>query len=456
MVSGAVLDSRGVGGGSGGQMLELRDIYRGMTEDERKLFLSTMSSIELETFVYNWDVWARVGQRWCDIFPDDSKPMTLVLAGRGWGKSRVGAEMVKEAVKRGAKRLLFLGATNMDVVNTMIEGESGLLSVYPHGKQPVYKANKNLVEFPNGAVATTASSESPERVRGGNNHFIWGDELCAWKNNTAEEMYNQAMLSLRKGMTRGIMTTTPKPTDLLKELLRDPLYHVVRGRTYDNLENLSDIFIQQTIKKYEGTRLGLQELEAQVLDDETGALFKTEHIGYSGASIYDMMDLVVAVDPACGEGVNNDDTGIIVAGRCKENMFHVFADKTGKYSPAGWAAAVGDAYNRYECNGVAAEVNQGGDMVVYTLKVHNIALPVRVVRAMRAKELRAQPVMLYYEQGKGLHKPGLVELEKEMTTWIPGSKKSPNRLDALVWAFYALFEKPSLGLTVGRVNDYGN
>lgn len=432
------------------ETMSIAALFKSLPKREKEEFINSMSEREARFYTYDWDCWARDNQRWESLFGIHDKPMALFLAGRGSGKTRTGAEMVKQAVEtRGVQRLMFMAATESDAVNTMIEGESGIMSVYPDDERPKYNANKHILKFQNGAVCLVTSAESPQRARGGNNELLWMDELCAWQVNTADDFYTQGLLSLRKGITKNIITTTPKPTELLAKIMKDPTVHITTGSTYDNIENLSAVFINEVISKYEGTRIGDQELYAKILEDITGALWKNSMFRRSLVNDFRILQrIVVAVDPAMGSGVNNDDTGIMVCGLDNEDNFHVLEDLTGKYTPKEWKDVVEDAYDRYEADCVVAETNQGGELVRSNLRNN---LSYRSVHAMRGKALRAEPVKCYYEQGKAFHRPGLALLEDEMTTWIPGSKKSPNRIDALVWGWYDLLENPNHGVKVVRL-----
>ena len=388
---------------------------------------------------YQWDRYARAKQR----VPAGSWRTWLILAGRGFGKTRTGSETLRQWVGSGqAKRIALIGATEGEVRDVMIEGDSGLLSIYPPENKPVYESSKGRVTWPNGAMATIFSAENYEKLRGPQFDAAWIDELCKFRSD--REVWDQLNFSLRLGKNpRVIITTTPRPTVLLKELLQGEKkgdVHVTTGTTYENLGNLSKGFMGIMSQKYGGTTLGKQELEGKILSNVQGALWTNDLMASAVRRRNDMPEftrLVVAVDPAITSHGKSDESGIIVAAKDKDNCAYILHDYSGKYTPHGWAKKAIEAYNLFEADCIVAEVNQGGDMVESVVRSIEPTISFKGVHASRGKVLRAEPVLALYEQNRVFHVKGsqLVKLEEQMLGYVPGlTKKSPDRLDALVWA----------------------
>ena len=384
---------------------------------------------ELEQAAWHWPIWARDAQ----LSPEGSWRIWLILAGRGFGKTRSGAEWVRQQVESGqARRIALVGATAADVRDTMIEGESGLLRVFPPAQRPRYEPSKRRVTFRNGAIATTYSADEPDRLRGPNHDLAWADEIAAWR---YPEAWDQLIFGLRIGShPRVVATTTPKPTKLIRELVERPDAVVTRGSTYDNAENLSETFLAEMRSRYEGTRLGRQELEAELLLDADGALWTRDSLERNRTTTMPDLDrVVVAIDPATTSGSNSDETGIVVAGVDSSGNGYVLEDRSLRGSPAEWASAAVAAFHVHKADRIVAEANQGGDMISHTLRTVDDGVPIRLVHASRGKRTRAEPVAALYEQGRVHHVGQLPELEDQLCTWTPDSN-SPDRLDALVWA----------------------
>ena len=359
----------------------------------------------------------------------------LILAGRGWGKTRTGAEWVVDRVEDGHRRIALVGATAADVRDVMVEGESGLMAVAPDDMRPLYEPSKRRITFPGGAICTTYSADEPDRLRGPQHDAAWADELAAWRYPGA---WDQLMFGLRLGDDpRCVVTTTPRPTKQIRELLAAATTAVTRGSTYDNAANLAPAFMESILAKYEGTRLGRQELYAEILDDVPGALWTLAMLDAARAGcpspIPQAERLVVAVDPAITSGEDSDETGIIVAGRRGKEAY-VLADLTCRLSPDGWARRAVAAYHEHKADRIVAEANQGGDMVRSVLRTVDPTVPVKLVHATRGKRVRAEPIAALYEQGRVFHAGVFAEMEDQLVTWTPDSPTSPDRLDALVWA----------------------
>lgn len=384
----------------------------------------------------------------------------LCLAGRGFGKTRVGAEWAKAEVEvetGGAGRFAFIAPTAADARDTMVEGESGLLSLYAHvpskRDRPVYEPSKRRVTWPNGALATLFSAEEPDRLRGPQHDRVWGDELAAWDD--PQGCYDMAMLGLRLGQPRSLFTTTPRPIPLVRQLLGDPTTVVTRGSTYENAANLAPVFLRKVRALYEGTRLGRQELNAEVLDDNPGALWRWAMIEAARVknAPYEYLRVVTAIDPAVSSREDSAETGIVTCGRarcaCKgpdkiEDHAFVIADDSAIMTPDEWAKKAAKAYDEHDADRVVGEVNNGGDLVESNLRtLGNSDISYRSVHASRGKKIRAEPISALYEQGKVHHIGTFPKLEDQMTQWNPlVDVWSPDRLDALVWALTDLMMGP--------------
>jgi predicted phage terminase large subunit-like protein len=400
--------------------------------DERRALLDELSDADATDLLHDWRYWARPDQ----LPPAGDWRTWLILAGRGWGKTRTGAEWVRaevEANRRG--RLALIGATAADVRDVMIEGESGILACSRPSFRPTYEPSKRRVSWPNGAIATAYSADEPDRLRGPQHDGAWPDELAAWRYPEALDML---MFGLRLGRDpRSVVTTTPRPTKLIRELIAAPTTAVTTGSTYDNLENLAPAFAEQIIRKYEGTRLGRQELLAEILTDVPGALWTWAMLD-NRMPAPDLTRVVVAIDPAVTSGEDSDETGILVCGLGVDDRAYVLADRSCRLSPDGWARRAVAAFDEFRADLVVAEVNNGGDLVEQTIRTVRRTIPYKKVHASRGKQTRAQPVAALYEQGRVSHCDVFPDLEEQLTSWTPESGTSPDRLDALVWALTEL------------------
>lgn len=381
----------------------------------------------------------------------DAWSIWLVLAGRGFGKTRTGAEWVLDLVGSGfAKRIALVAPTAADARDVMVEGESGILACSPDWNRPLYEPSKRRLTWPSGAVATTFSAEEPERLRGPQHDASWCDELGAWP--YLQETWDQLQFGLRLGKNPRIcITTTPRPSKMLKEIIgraKDESGEVVvtRGRTADNAPNLSKNFLSTIVAKYEGTRLGRQELDAEMLDDVPYALFKSgdvEALRIEKSQLPMLRRIVVAVDPAVTSGENADETGIVVVGIGDDDHCYVLADVSDRLSPDAWARKAIEVYRRFGADRVVAEVNNGGDLVEATLRTADPNVSYRAVHASRGKAVRAEPVAALYEQRKVHHVGNFPQLEDQMFVFTSDFDRkkygsSPDRLDALVWAITEL------------------
>lgn len=344
-----------------------------------------------------------------------------------------------------------------DARDIMVEGESGIIGVFPPDRPARYIANRRRVEFPSGAIGTVYSAEEPERLRGPQHHKLWMDEIAAWR--YLQDTFDMAMLGLRLGHhPQAVLTSTPKPRPLVKELVArshlaagsDPRGRVVmtEGSTYENRANLAEAFVREVIVKYEGTRLGRQELMAEVLEDVEGALWTRAMIEYkraprilrNGEEVRDLAAVVVGVDPAVTSDADSDECGIVVDARGADGNGYTLADLSARLSPTDWAKRAVRAYHDYQADRIVAEANNGGDLVSTVIAQVDPTVPVELVHASRGKRTRAEPVSALYEQGRWFHEAPFPDLEDQMCSYTgePGMG-SPDRMDAHVWAATRLF-----------------
>lgn len=379
------------------------------------------------------------------------------MAGRGWGKTRYGAEAVRYMVtrkKNPAQRIGMIARTAADVRDVMIEGESGLLNVFPKWERPEYQPSKRRVTFHNGAVAFAYSSEDPDLLRGPQHDFLWGDEFSTWRKLAA--VMSNALMGLRLGDDpRIILTGTPRPTRDVKKLVANPKFLIVRGTTYENLNNLADVFRDTVISQYEGTRTGRQELNGELLADTPGALlsyevFERDDFRPLGLDGIDISTITVNIDPAVTSSARSDYTGISVTASDAERKYgYVLYSESFKGSPAESMKRAAALYDMHMANCIVAEVNNGGDYVGTVLKQVRDDIPYKTVHASTGKIARAEPVAMLYEQGRIRHvgSPNMfATLEDQWTGWVPkgtkddegndiGSDESPDEMDSVVWGF---------------------
>lgn len=395
---------------------------------------------------YDWETNARTDQR----IPAGDWRIWCILAGRGWGKTRTGAEAIR-TWSENFSHLGLIAPTKNDAREIMVEGVSGILAVFPPERKPRYIANRYRIEFPSGSVGTVFTADEPDRLRGPQHTKLWADELAVWR---YPEAWDMAMLGLRLGKSpQAIITTTPKPTKLIREIRDrsaldlDPLGKIIltRGSTYDNEANLSPAFLSEIIRRYHGTRLGRQEIEAEIIEDVPGALWSRSMIDYVKPAqrmnlrtkelTFDLSRVVVAIDPAVTSGEDSDETGIVAAGVAPDGVAYVLADASCKVPPADWAKRAINLYHELQADLIVAEANNGGDLVSTVIHAVDPRVPVALVHAARGKRTRAEPVSALYEQERVFHVEPFARLEDQMCSYSgsPG-EDSPDRMDALVWA----------------------
>jgi len=368
--------------------------------------------------------------------PEGDWRFWLLLAGRGFGKSRTIVEWAHwQAMTRPGTRGNIVGATGSDVRDILVNGESGFLNVIAEDERPRYKPSELTLLWPNGSMALLFSADEPNRLRGKQCHWAIADELAAWRYPAA---WDQLLFGLRLGNDpRAAIATTPRPTKLIRSLVKDATCHVTRGSTYDNKANLASQFYTDIINRYEGTRLGRQELNAEILEDVEGALWKQDAIDNNRVTEARVFTrIVIGVDPKASAEADSE-TGIIVMGLGQDGRGYVIADYSIDGTPEQWAQRVAYAYEQHSADRVVVEVNQGGDMVSSVLRATGVRLPIQTVRAARGKYTRAEPIAALYEQGRIAHVGVHSALEDQLCTWTVGDS-SPDRLDALCWAAWAL------------------
>jgi phage terminase large subunit-like protein len=433
-------------------MLSPAQVLASLSDEEREEFMSGLTPEVLAQLKYDWNFWSRPNQ----LEPEGDWTTWLILAGRGFGKTRTGAEWVRANVcgdtplsPGRCKHIALVAETAPDARDVMVEGPAGLLACHPKDFRPTYYPSKRSIEWPNGAQAILFNAVEPDQLRGPQFDLAWCDELAKWR--YAQATWDQLQFGLRLGPhPRQIVTTTPRPIPVVRRLINDENCVVTRGRTYDNASNLAAPFLRQIEERYGGTRLGRQELEGEVLDDIPGALWNREIIDQARRPDAPELDrIVIAVDPAATSGEEADETGIVAVGIATDadgyTRGYVLADRSLRGTPEEWAKAAVSLYREYDADRIVAEKNQGGEMVEAVLRTVDRNAPITLVSATRGKVIRAEPISALYEQGRVHHVGRLDKLEDQMCMFSRDADRSagnsPDRVDALVWGLTALFEK---------------
>ena len=394
---------------------------------------------EAAVLKYNWSLYARDSQ----LPPEGDWDTWLILAGRGFGKTRTGAEWVRAQVETGQAGRIALGARTLpEAQYIMIEGESGIIEVCPPWSKPIYEPSKRKLTWPNGAFALAFSSHEPDQLRGPQFDAAWCDELASWQ--YPAQTWDNLAFGLRLGRRpRSVVTTTPKSIELVRSLPNRPGVHVTRGSTYDNQDNLPPAFFNGIIEQYDGTRIGQQEIYAELIDEDEDAIWKREWIEKARLSSHPpVARIVVAIDPAMSSKPNSSETGIVVVGAdMRRKQAYVLADESGRLTPNSWALRAAHLFDKFNATRIVAEDNVGGDLVKTTLRnAVDRTLPYKGIKARHGKHIRAEPVAALYEQGRVHHVGRFPKLEDQMCTWTPdlGPSHSPDRADALVHAITEL------------------
>ena len=420
--------------------------------------IAALSDDERRLLPFLWPAWARPEQ----IPPAGQWEIWLLLTGRGWGKTRTSSEWIRHRVEHeGARRIALVGRTAGDVREVVVEGPSGILAVCPPWNRPTYEPSKRRLTWPNGAVATTYSADEPDLLRGPEHDTAWCDELATWQ--YLEEAWDDGVqfgLRLRTatgGEPKCIVSTTPRPLEMLKAMRDDPHTCVTRGATKDNAANLAASAVRKLEEKYGGTRRGRQELDGEILEDTPGALWNRVQLDRDRLTLgqfrkrlengLQLVRVAVGVDPAVTSGEDADETGIVTCALGSDGHGYVLDDRSKVASPDEWAREAVAAYKdpRWPADRIIGEVNNGGDLVELTIRTVDKHVSYKPVRASRGKAKRAEPVAALYEQGKIHHVGSFAEMEDQMATWTPDvTDWSPDRMDAAVWALTDLMVDPEL------------
>lgn len=419
-----------------------------LPKEERDKILEEMGPDAVKELLHDWKFWARPEQLEPERFANGDAFGWLILAGRGSGKTRTGAETVRGRVERHQRlhtphlRIAFVAETAADARDVLIEGESGLLAISHPDNMPRYYPSRRLIKWPCGCRGFTYSGEEPDQLRGPQHDFAWVDEFAKYK--YPEECMDNLELGLRLGDTpQMLITTTPRPIKEVRDLVKDDQFVVTGGNSYTNIQNLAPTYIKRVIKKYEGTRRGRQELHAEVLDDIEGALWTRARLDKNRVrETPDLIRIVVSIDPSVSDEEDSDEIGIVVCGiaRHRNGIIHGYCmdDLSGIYTVDQWAQRAVKAFDVHEADAIVGEVNNGGDLVAKTIHTVRESIPFRKVWASRGKVVRAEPISALDEQGRIHHVGNFAELEDQLVAFTtlgytgPGS---PDRADAYVWGF---------------------
>lgn len=413
----------------------LAESLASLPESERAEILQTLTADEAASLEHDWRFWARPSQ----IAPDGEWSTWLALAGRGWGKTEAGAQWVRERVLSGSRSIALIAETQKDLEEVMV---ARLLTIHPDGERPAVRYKPVRVSWPNGALALGYNGTEPDQLRGPEFDTAWVDELAKYR--YAKEVWDMLQMTMRRGTDpRVFVTTTPRPIPIIRDIAKDRATAITSGSTYENAANLPDKFLRRIREKYEGTRLGRQELMAEILDDLPGALWTRAMFDDERRKFPpEMSRIVVAVDPSGTSGNDDgDDIGMVVAGKGVDGRGYVLADRTAQLSPAAWGRRAVDAYREHRADRIVAERNFGGAMVESVIKTVDRNVPVKLVTASRGKAARAEPIAALYEQGRISHVGAFAQLEDQMVCFTADGyvgDRSPDRADALVWALTEL------------------
>lgn len=415
-----------------------------LARKERRALLERMGERQRRSLRHHWRLWAHDGQ----LPPAGDWLAWLILAGRGFGKTRAGAEWVRAIAEAdGSARIALVGASLGEARRVMVEGDSGLIAIAPRGKRPRFEPSKRLLSWPGGAQALLYSAGEPESLRGPQHSHAWCDEIAKWDNagGKADSAWDNLLLGLRLGLRPQVVaTTTPRAVPLLRRLVAHPEIKATRGRTEDNRRNLPGRYLSAMRREFGRTALGRQELDGELLEDIAGALWTRACLEAcrEPAASSPAVRTVVAVDPPASAG--GDECGIVVCALGEDGLGRVLADcSVAKASPEQWARAVARAAAAWQADRVVAEANQGGAMVESVLRAADLALPLRLVHASKGKVARAEPVAALYEAGRVRHAGLFPALEDQLCGLMTGGGyagpgRSPDRADALVWALTEL------------------
>jgi phage terminase large subunit-like protein len=406
-----------------------------LPDKERQAELARLSTEVLAQLRWHWPFWARPNQ----LAPNGQWSTWLVQAGRGFGKTEAGAQWVRQRVKAGARNIALIAETQKDLEEVMV---ARLMAISPSHEQPTVRYKPVRITWPNGAQALGYNGTEPNQLRGPEFDTAWVDEFAKYR--YARETWDMLQFTMRRPDPRVLVTTTPKPIAVLREIIADESTVVTRGATLDNASNLDPKFLARMQARYEGTRLGRQELNAELLEDVPGALWTRAML--DECKVVEpprLQRVVVAVDPSGNSGDDDqaDDIGIVVAGKGSDGRAYILADWTCDLSPAGWGRRTIEAFDEFKADRIIAEKNFGGAMVESVIKTTRKTAPVKLVTASRGKAQRAEPIAALYEQGRVSHVGAFAQLEDQLCSFTGDGyvgKGSPDRADALVWALTEL------------------
>lgn len=425
-----------------------------MNETERQEWLQSLTKEQQALLKWNWNFWARPNQ----LEPEGAWNTWLILAGRGFGKTRIGSETIRSwacgstPLSGGRyKRIALVAETAADARDVMVEGESGILACHPKDFRPEYQKTNRKLTWPNGAVAYLYNATEPDQLRGPQHDAGWADELAKFQ--YMEATWDQLQFGMRLGPhPKIIVTTTPRPLSLIKKLVVDPDTFVTRGSTFDNSGNLAGTFLKAVEDRYAGTRLGRQELDGEILGDIPGALWSRSSIDENRLKEppADLERVIVAVDPAASSEEKSDENGIVVVGLARDSdgyaRGYILEDATLRGTPEEWSRQAVRMYRKWQADKIVAEKNNGGEMVESVIKAVDRTVPVKLVHASRGKVVRAEPISALYEQNRVHHCGRFDLLEDQMCEFSidqirNADKGSPDRVDALVWGLSEIFDK---------------
>lgn len=433
-----------------GPILEL---LLSLNPEARAEAVAEMTDEQATALMYDWTELGRRKQQ----LPEGFWVVWLILAGRGWGKTRTGAEAVVKKVEEsdGPIRVALVAETKRDAREVIALGESGLIAVSPPWNKPIYEPSKGLITWPNGSQGFLYSGEEPDQLRGPQFHFAWVDEWAKYQ--YPVETMDNLELALRLGdHPQMVITTTPRPLPMLKEKVAESQEKnsevvVTRGHTNENRANLAPSYVKRVIKKYEGTRLGLQELSAQILDDVEGGFWTREMLDKNrlpkGHDLPDMIRIAIAIDPATTSGIDSNETGMVAGGKGVDGNMYLFHDLSGQFSPEKWAYRAVINYDKLQADAIIGEKNNGGDMVEHTIRTVKVPgkpshrVKFRSVWASRGKHIRAEPIASIHEQGKIKFVGSFPKLEDQLLFFTPEGyegAESPDRAEAFIWLAWFL------------------
>jgi phage terminase large subunit-like protein len=417
------------------QNLSSAEFLASLPDRERQTELARLSTEVRAQLRWHWPFWARPNQ----LAPDGQWSTWLVQAGRGFGKTEAGAQWVRQRVKDGARNIALVAETQKDLEEVMV---ARLMAISPQHEQPSVRYKPVRMTWPNGAQALGYNGTEPNQLRGPEFDTCWCDELAKYR--YARETWDMLQFTMRRPDPRVLVTTTPRPIPVLRDIIADAATVITRGSTLENASNLDPKFLERMRARYEGTRLGRQEIDAELLEDVPGAMWSREMLDDAKVvAAPTMQRVVVAVDPSGNSGDDDraDDIGIVVAGKGVDGRAYVLADWTCDLSPAGWGRRTIEAFDQFKADRIVAEKNFGGAMVESVIKTTRKTAPVVLVTASRGKVQRAEPIAALYEQKRVSHVGAFAQLEDQLCSFTGDGyvgKGSPDRADALVWALTEL------------------